>query len=120
MKGQAPTFEYLMLFRDAELARRLSPEEMQTLTLEWCAWLERLRRQGKITDGRPLENAGTLISRNSGGLIGNIPLIGSKETITAYTLLQVGHLGEGMEIAKECPVIKHGSTVEVRLVAGKE
>jgi len=44
MKTETPILEYLLFFRDTQLAKRLSPEEMQTLTLEWVAWLNRLRK----------------------------------------------------------------------------
>ena len=120
MKTETPILEYLLFFRDTQLAKRLSPEEMQTLTLEWVAWLNRLRKQEKIKDGRPLEQSGSFILRKSGGLVSNTPLIGSEETITAYSLLEARHLTEALEIAKDCPVLNYGSTIEVRPILRSE
>lgn len=41
------------------------------------------------------------------------PFAESKEAIGGYFLLQVSE-EEALEIAKECPALKHGVTVEVR------
>src|SRR5213080_1030855 len=79
MKTKSPSNEYVLFFRDTQLAKRLSPEEMQALTLEWAAWVGRLRKQRKIKDGGPLEHEGTFISRKNAGLASNIPLIASQE-----------------------------------------
>jgi len=120
MKSQSLNVEYLLFFRDTQWARRLSPEDMQTATMEWSAWFEKLRQQGKVKDGRPLEQEGAVISRTSGGAVINTPLVGSKETVSSYSLLQVGHLTEAVEIAEACPVLNYGATIEVRQVAGHE
>jgi len=120
MKTQSSSHEFLLFFRDTQLAKRLSPQEMQALTVEWIQWVQRLRKQGKIKDGRPLEQGGSLISHKSGGLKANAPLIASEQTITAFSLLKVRHLNEATEIAKGCPVLKYGSTIEVRRVAQKD
>ena len=120
MKTQTPTLEYLLFFRDTQLAKRLSPEEMQTLTLERVAWLERLRKQQKIKDGRPLEHDGAVISRKNAGVVASTPFAGSKESITSYLLLEARHLTEALEIAKGCPVLNNDSTIEVRPMAPKE
>ena len=37
MRTKSPSNEYVLFFRDTQLAKRLSPEEMQALTLEWAA-----------------------------------------------------------------------------------
>lgn len=120
MKTKSPSNEYVLFFRDTQLAKRLSPEEMQALTLEWAAWVGRLRKQRKIKDGGPLEHEGTFISRKNAGLTSNIPLIASQETITAYSLIEANDLTEALEIAKDCPVLKGGSTIEIRPVAPRE
>ena len=120
MKTKSPSNEYVLFFRDTQLAKRLSPEEMQALTLEWAAWVGRLRKQRKFKDGGPLEHEGTFISRKNAGLASNIPLIAPQETITAYLLIEANDLTEALEIAKDCPVLKGGSTIEIRPVAPRE
>ena len=44
------------------------------------------------------------------------PFAESKETVAGYILLQVDSLDEAVEIAKECPGLDYGISVEVRLV----
>jgi hypothetical protein len=44
------------------------------------------------------------------------PFAESKESIAGYILLHVATLDEAVKIAKECPGLDYGVSVEVRLV----
>jgi hypothetical protein len=74
----------------------------------------------EIQEATVLMQSGSLILRKSGGLVSNTPLIGSEETITAYSLLEARHLTEALEIAKDCSVLNYGSTIEVRPILRSE
>ena len=45
------------------------------------------------------------------------PFAESKEAIGGYFLLQADDLDEAVAVAKQCPALEYGSTVEVRPVA---
>ncbi|HZC34727.1 MAG TPA: YciI family protein, partial [Chthoniobacterales bacterium] len=92
----------------------LSPEEIQTVMSQWAVWLERLTQEGKVRGAQPLANEGKIVSWNK-GQVSDGPFAESKEAVGGYFLLQVG-LDEAVEIAKQCPALKHGLTVEVRQV----
>ena len=47
------------------------------------------------------------------------PFAESKEAVGGYFLLQVEDLDEAVEIAKGCPLLEYGTTVEVRPVAAE-
>jgi hypothetical protein len=47
---------------------------------------------------------------------GRIRVAESKEAIAGYIFLQVTDLNEAVEIAKECPGLEYGMSVEVRAV----
>jgi hypothetical protein len=108
----------MLLFRGTHWYKNLSPEELQNVMGQWTAWYDRLVDQGKIVSAHPLMDEGKIVTWKKGQTIAEGPFAESKEAIGGYFLLQIGELGEALEIAKECPVLKYGMTVEVRPVAG--
>src|ERR1700722_3088989 len=118
MRAQRPTPEYMLLFRGTHWDKNLSPEELQNVMSRWTAWFDRLVEEGKIKSARPLLHEGKIVTWKKGQTVAEGPFSESKEAIAGYFLLQIGDVDEALEIAKECPVLKYGMTVEVRPVAG--
>jgi hypothetical protein len=116
MSTQTTTSEYMLLFRGAHWDKDLSPEEIQKIMGQWNAWFERLTLQGKVKSAHPLEREGKLVS-GKGRTIADGPFAESKEAIGGYFLLELDDFNEALEIAKECPALDYGVTVEVRPVA---
>jgi hypothetical protein len=116
MSTQTTTSEYMLLFRGAQWDKDLSPEEIQKIMGQWNEWLERLTMQGKVKAAQPLERDGKIVS-GKGGTVADGPFAESKEAIGGYFLLQLDDFNEALEIAKECPALEYGVTVEVRPVA---
>ena len=116
MSTQTTTSEYMLLFRGAHWDKDLSPEEIQKVMGQWNAWFERLTLQGKVKSAHPLERGGKLVS-GKGRTIADGPFAESKEAIGGYFLLELDDFNEALEIAKECPTLDYGVTVEVRPVA---
>jgi hypothetical protein len=111
------TKEYLLLFRGSQWDKGLSPEQLQKTVDQFMAWFERLKQQGKVKAGQPLEREGKIISGKNGRTVADGPFAESKEAIGGYFLLQVDDLEEAVAIARECPVLEYGTTVEVRPIA---
>ena len=107
----------MLLFRGNDWQKGLSPEQMQQIAGQWHAWFERLNSQGKVLAGNPLENSGKLVSGKNGRVVADGPFAESKEAIGGYFLLNVTTMEEALCIAKDCPGLSHGSTVEVRPIA---
>ena len=116
MSTQTTTSEYMLLFRGEQWDKDLSPEEIQKIMGQWNAWFERLTLQGKVKSAHPLEREGKLVS-GKGRTIADGPFAESKEAIGGYFLLELDDFNEALEIAKECPTLEYGVTVEVRPVA---
>jgi hypothetical protein len=116
MSTQTTTSEYMLLFRGAQWDKDLSPEELQKIMSQWNEWLERLTAQGKVKAAQPLERDGKIVS-GKGRTVADGPFAESKEAIGGYFLLQLDDFNEALEIAKECPALEYGVTVEVRPVA---
>ena len=111
--------EYILLFRGSQWDRGLSPEEIQNVMSQFMGWFERLREEGKLRAGQPLERQGKIVSGKKGRTVADGPFAESKEAIGGYFLLQVADLNEAVEIAQQCPILEYGSTVEVRPVADR-
>jgi hypothetical protein len=109
--------EYLLLFRGTGWYQQLSPEEIQEVMGRWTAWFERLSLQGKLKSGLPLHHEGKIVSGKNGRSVADGPFAESKEAIGGFFLLQADDLDEAVRIAKQCPTLDYGLTVEVRPVA---
>src|SRR5438270_11089398 len=109
--------EYLLLFRGSSWDKGLSPEQLQKTMDQFMAWFERLKQEGKVKGGQPLERTGKIVSGKNGRIVADGPFAESKEAIGGYFLLQVKSLDEAVAIAKDCPGLSYGIKVEVRPVA---
>jgi hypothetical protein len=110
------TSEYMLLFRGMHWDKNLSPQEIQNVMSRWIDWFDRLTQEGKAKAGQPLAEEGKIISGKKGQKVVDGPFAESKESIAGYILLHVATLDEAVKIAKECPGLDYGISVEVRLV----
>jgi hypothetical protein len=111
--------EYLLIFRGTGWDKGLSPEQIQKVTGEFMGWFQRLMKEGTAKAGQPLEHEGKIVSGKGGRTVADGPFAESKEAIGGYFLLQVRDIDEAVAIARQCPILEFGATVEVRPVAGE-
>jgi hypothetical protein len=114
-----PTSSFLLLFRNAgpDTHADLSPEQRERLTQQWNDWYEGLAARGKVQHGRPLGLGGRVVSGARGQFVVDGPYAETKQVVGGYFFLTVRDLDEATEIAKNCPGLPLGLTVEVRPVA---
>ena len=110
---------FLLLFRNAgpETHAHLSATEREDLTKAWNDWYERLASAGKVQHGRPLALTGRVVSGAEGQWVTDGPYAETKEVVGGYFFLTVADLDEATAIAKQCPGLPLGLTVEVRPIA---
>lgn len=110
---------YMLLFHDSSPSRYadMSPEQRQQMLQHWNAWYDGLVADGKLQQGHPLEPEGRVVSGARGERVVDGPYAESKEAIAGYFFLMVSGIDEATEIAKRCPGLAAGVTVEVRPVA---
>ena len=109
--------EFIIFFRGSQWDKGLSPEEIQKTMGQFMGWFERLREEGRLKAGQPLERQGKIVSGKKGRTVADGPFAESKEAVGGYFLLTVADIDEAVEIAQQCPILEYGSTVEVRPVA---
>src|SRR4051812_41651660 len=120
MSSSAPvaTSPYLLLFRNGgpEAHAHLTPDERDALTRQWNGWFDRLSKQGVVEQGKPLGLGGRVVSEPQGARVTDGPYAEAKEVVAGYFMIKAASLDEATEIAKGCPGLAIGLTVEVRPV----
>jgi len=114
---QESTGLHMLLFRDHNWKDDASPQQMQEMMQKWMAWIERLEKEGKLLGANPLERTGKVISGKNGETVMDGPFAEAKEAVGGYFLLKVPDFDEAMAIARGCPGLAYGLSVEVRPVA---
>lgn len=110
---------FMLLFRNGgpESHQHLSATERAQLAQRWNDWYDGLATQGKVEHGRPLGLEGRVVSGARGERVTDGPFAEAVEVVAGYIFLRVASLDEATEIAKGCPGLPLGLTVEVRPVA---
>ena len=105
--------EFLMVFRSAGMGDfKPTPEQMQASEKQWADWFGSFAAQGKYVSGsRPGFEGKTV---GPGNLITDGPYAEVKEILMGTTIVKVDSIDEAVEIAKGCPILEIGGTVEVR------
>lgn len=106
--------EYLMLIRgNLETYGKLSPEQMQQDIEQHIKWVEQLVQKGHFKGGNPLMPLGKQV-KNSSAVITDGPYIELKEGVSGYYFLLANSLEEAAEVARGCPSLQSGGSLEIR------
>jgi len=117
MNTKTTTSEYLLVFRNTSWHKDLSPEEILKNMARFTEWFERLNNAGKFKGGGPLGHYGKILaSRNA---VTDGPFVESKEAIAGFFIIRADSLEQAVEVAKDCPGLEFGQTVEVRAMVSE-
>jgi len=75
-------------------------------------WFEQLNNAGKFKGGGPLGHYGKILAGRNPVTDG--PFVESKEAIAGFFLIRADSLEQAVEVARGCPGLEFGQTVEVR------
>ena len=116
MAAPASTSSFLLLFRNGgpEAHAHLTSAERVALTAQWNDWVERLSAQGALEQGKPLGLAGRVVTGPKGERVTDGPYAEAKEVVAGYVMVRAANLDAATELAKGCPGLAIGLTVEVR------
>jgi hypothetical protein len=108
--------DFLFVFRDNGMPPNVSPDEMQAMTKRWMDWIGGIAAQNKLGDrGNRLFPSGKVVK--PGNIITDGPYSEIKESIGGYSIVKANSLEEATELAKGCPGLTVGGTVEVREIS---
>src|SRR6185369_15475787 len=110
------TSPYMLLFRNGgpEAHAHLTPPQRAALAAQWNTWVEQLTAQGALEQGRPLSLGGRVVSEPQGARVTDGPYAEAKEVVAGYVMVRAANLDAATELAKGCPGLAVGLTVEVR------
>lgn len=119
MSNTTPTAPFMLIFRESpDYYAGMSAEKRRQILSTWNAWYDDLASQGKAVGGNALDIATSrTISGERGERLVDGPYAEAKEAIAGYFLLNVSGMEEATEIARRCPNLAYGMTVEVRPLA---
>ena len=111
--------EFMLIFhQEAATYGTRSPEERQPVLAEYAAWRMEIEAQGHYIDANKLAvNAGRCLLFHNGEVrVVDGPYAEAKEVIGGYVLFRAANYDEALKIASDCPLLKHGSRLELREV----
>lgn len=112
--------DFLLIFRrDINVDLQLTPEQLKEVSKPWQDWMGSLAAQNKLADvGNRLHTDGRVLK--PGALVTNGPYVEIKEAIGGYTVIRASSYDEAAELAKGCPILNFGGSVEVRQIVPME
>jgi hypothetical protein len=110
--------KFLFVYRrGVSAAEKMTPEVMQQQMKKWETWIGEGMRNGWLLDaGDGLTQEGRVV--NAKKVVTDGPFVEAKEVVGGYSLVQAQTIESAAEIAKGCPVLATGGSVEVRCLAG--
>ena len=111
--------KYMLLLHDNTAAfANISPDQMQKVVEKYIAWGKKLREAGVIKAGDKLtDEPGRVMRRTDGQVrVTDGPYSESKEVLGGYYMIEAASYDKAIELARDCPQLEYGGTIEVRQV----
>lgn len=106
--------EFMLIFRDTELEKRLPDDQVEEAMRRFNGWLERWSVAGRVKGGQPLASEGRVLGKGEGRMVTDGPFAEAKEVVGGYIIVFAESLDDATKIAEEWPLMDYGGTVEVR------
>ncbi|HSE98685.1 MAG TPA: YciI family protein [Blastocatellia bacterium] len=102
---------------EAPADMELSPEMIQAIIQKYNAFTERLQKAGLTGINKLIDGTGRVL-RGSGDklVVTDGPFAESKEVIGGYWIVEARSYDDAVALARHCPSLEFGGTVEVREV----
>jgi hypothetical protein len=103
----------LLLYEDASY-QSASPEGQEARIAEYAGWARRLAGEGRLVDAGKLSDAGELLegSDRSTAVVPRAP----EGVLAGYFVIRAKDRAEAERVARECPHLKYGGTISLRLI----
>lgn len=110
--------KFLFLYRGCrDVDDKMTPQQREQMMQKWQAWLSEGFQKGWLLDaGDALKRDCRIV--NAAKIVSDGPFAESKEVIGGFSIVQAETLDDAAELAKGCPALLVGSTVEVGAFEG--
>jgi hypothetical protein len=107
--------KFLFIYRGG-MDREMTPEQMQQSMQKWGKWIGEAMQKGWMLDpGDGLNGEGRVVKAK---VVTDGPFVEAKEVVGGFSIIQADNIEKAAELAKGCPALQSGGTVEVRRLAG--
>jgi len=108
----------LLLYNDPANHTKFSSEQGQKAMEKYFAFGQKLRSKNQWISSHKLADDPGRVLRISGGKTATTdgPYSETKEWLGGYYLIEAPSYETALEIARECPILEYGGTIEVREV----
>ncbi len=103
--------QYLILIRND--SPPVGPKLEKDIVREYRNWARKLADEGHLIDAAELRRDGSIIFATDHE-VGTKDLSMNRESATGYFLVRVSNRAEAEDIARNCPQLEHGGSVELR------
>lgn len=93
--------------------RELSPGESQRIMEESIAFHDALRQGRWFASGSAFAGGGYEIKASACGITASGPYSESQEAPSGYLILRAENMGQALDLARGCPGLKRGDTIQV-------
>jgi hypothetical protein len=109
---------FLFVYRGGEDHHStMSPDEIQGIMKKWTDWIGVGFAKGWMVDaGDALTPEGKVVHANK--VVTDGPFVEAKEIVGGFSIVSADSIAAAAELAKGCPVLLAGGSVEVRTLAG--
>lgn len=108
-----PEFMVVLRGSDPEL-KRVAQDDASQIMERYYAWVDRLKQEKRYLGGSPFREGSKLLSgKRDFVVIMDGPYSKNGESLTGYFVLAAKDFAEAVDVAKSCPALTHGETVEV-------
>ena len=108
------TNEFMLLFRFEPSNEQPTPEQLQKMGKQWGTFIGTIAMQGKLVSTHQLGFEGTIIKSDKSTYDGFH--ISEGQIVAGNMILKADSMEVATELAKNCPILSMGGTVEVRSI----
>ena len=106
--------DFMFIFRGGIDFNTASPQQMEENMQQWFGWVQDLKDRNIYAAGEALTPVGKTVRPQN--VVTDGPFAESKEIVGGFFVVKANSLEEALELAKGCPDLPLGGTVEVREV----
>lgn len=108
----------LLLHEEPDVFEEMSPEDFQRIIERYRAWSRELRASGRYLASDKLTDGEGRVLRKEGGSVRvtDGPFAETKEVVGGYFTITADNYAAAVELARTCPHLDYGGTIEVREV----
>lgn len=111
--------DFLYLYRGTEpVTSGLSPQQMQDYLSRFRTWAMGLTADGKMRAGAPLAPPAKTLRGGTASPVVDGPYAEAKDVIGGYSVVTTPTFDDAVALARGCPFLELGGTVEIRPILG--